>query len=158
MRPYFRRGRLPREETQSCGDVGAAKNTAAPARMIFPSRSRRGRHGRPAREYLSRGKRAAFYGLPHDYLPRRQPGKKLFKDFLEEKHCLCLSLQIIQNIERTTATFDIHGINAFVGHRGDQEVASLGRLPTGPAGIAYSEDQDALLRKSLHDLRRVVAI
>lgn len=37
MRTYFRRGRLPREETQSCGDVGAAKNTAAPARMIFSS-------------------------------------------------------------------------------------------------------------------------
>ena len=33
------------------------KNTAAPARMIFPSRSRRGRHGRPARDYLSRGNR-----------------------------------------------------------------------------------------------------
>ena len=39
MRTYSRRGRLPREETQSCGDVGAAKNTAAPARMIFRPRT-----------------------------------------------------------------------------------------------------------------------
>ena len=37
MRTYSRHGRLPREETQSCGDVGAAKNTAAPARNDFSS-------------------------------------------------------------------------------------------------------------------------
>lgn len=61
MRTYSRRGRLPREETQSCGDVGAAKNTAAPARMIFRPRTAR-----------------AARGLPHDYLPRRQPGRIFF--------------------------------------------------------------------------------
>ena len=41
MRTYSRRSRLPREETQSCGDVGAAKNTEALARMIFPLRRER---------------------------------------------------------------------------------------------------------------------
>ena len=70
MRTYSRRGRLPREETQSCGDVGAAKNTAAPARMIFRPRT------------------AGRRGLPHDYLPRRQPGRKgnyskIFQDVLK---------------------------------------------------------------------------
>lgn len=37
MRTYSRRGRLPRGETQSCGDVGAAKNTAAPGEDDFSS-------------------------------------------------------------------------------------------------------------------------
>lgn len=46
-------GKVHKPEAQ----VQGRKNTAAPARMIFPSRSRRGRHGRPARAYLSRGNR-----------------------------------------------------------------------------------------------------
>ena len=37
MRTYFRRGRLPREETQSCGDVGAAKKYRSPGEDDFSS-------------------------------------------------------------------------------------------------------------------------
>ena len=50
------------------------------------------------------------------------------------------------------------GVDALLGHRGDGVVAGLGRLPTGPTGVANGKDHDALLGQRYFDVGRVATI
>lgn len=66
--------------------------------------------------------------------------------------------QPAEDIERAGAAVRAEGIDTLFGHCGDGVVAGLGRLPTGPAGVADGKDQDALLGQGLFDGRRVATV
>ncbi len=76
----------------------------------------------------------------------------------ETTHRFAPQLQPAENVERAGAAVRAKGIDALLGHRGDGVVAGLGRLPTGPAGVADGKDQDALLGQGLFDGGRVATI
>ena len=76
----------------------------------------------------------------------------------ETTHWFASQLQPAEDVERTGAAVRTEGVDALFGHRGDGVVAGLGRLPTGPAGVADGKDQDALLGQGLFDVGRVATI
>lgn len=76
----------------------------------------------------------------------------------ETTHWFAPQLQPVEDVERTGAAVRAERVDALLGHRSDGVVAGLGRLPTGPAGVADGKDQDALLCQGLFDGGRVAAV
>lgn len=76
----------------------------------------------------------------------------------ETTHRFAPQFQPAEDIERTGTAICAEGVDTLLSHRSNSIVAGLGRLPTGPAGVAHGKDQDALLGQGLFDGGRVAAV